>query len=176
MASFVRRGRYVAQVRRVVSSRAEPTQTNTKPDGLSCPGTTPPILPPDAASAAAGTLVTGGSRLSEGAIILITLRARVLGINLLRLEATIEATPARLKQVNRLLPSPSSSARVRAQTLARQAPRARREHTPEARLRQARVIGSRLNEALRLLAEGSASLAATTEHRSSPAHQARTLR
>ncbi len=157
----------MAQVRRVVSSRAEPTQTKTKPDDLSCPGTTPLVSPPDAASAAAGTLVTGGSRLSEGAIILITLRARVLGINLLRLEATIEATPARLKKVkvNRLLPLPSSSARFRAQTLARHAPLALREHTPEARPPQARVIGSRLNEALGYLDEGAVTLAAVTEHR-----------
>lgn len=123
------------------------------------------FLPPDAAPAASGRLVTGGSRLSEGAIIHATLRARVLGINLLRLEATIEAAPAQLKKVNRLPPSLSSSARPWAEAPPRPRQRALREQGPETRPRQARVIGSRLNEALGFLDEGAASLAAATEHR-----------
>ncbi len=121
-------------------------------------------LPPHAAPAASGRLVTGGSRLSQGAIIHATIRARVLGINLLRLEATIEAAPAQLKKVNRLPPPLSSSARPWAETpWPRQ--RALREQSPETRPRQVRVIGSRLNEALGFLDEGTASLAAATEHR-----------
>ncbi|MGI8552922.1 MAG: hypothetical protein ACR2PL_19360, partial [Dehalococcoidia bacterium] len=62
----------------------------------------PRRMPPGAA-AGYGTLVPGGSRLSEGTIIHGTVRARVLGVNLLWLEATIEAAPAQLKKEQRVL-------------------------------------------------------------------------
>lgn len=124
----------------------------------------PVVLPPNA-EPASGRLVTGGSRLSEGAIIHATIRARVLGITLLRLEATIEVAPAQLKQVNRLPPTLSPSARPWAETPPRQRQRALGEQGLNARPPQARVIGSRLNEALGYLDEGAATLAAVTEHR-----------
>ncbi len=112
-------------------------------------------LSPDAATGY-GTLVPGGSRLSQGTIIHGTIRARVLGVNLLWLEATIEAAPAQLKKVQRVLPPLSWSAQPRPETPPR----------PLAALsRQEPVIGNKLHEALAFLDEGAASLAAANEHR-----------
>ena len=134
-----------------------PRRPQTRPRDLNRAAAASVVLPPDAAPAS-GRLVTGGSRLSEGAIIHATIRARVLGINLLRLEATIDVAPAQLKQVNRLPPTLSPSARPWAETPPRQRQRALDEQGLKARPPQARVIGSRLTEALGYLDEGAASL------------------
>lgn len=110
------------------------------------PTAAPSLLSSDTASAGYETLVIGGSRLSEGTIIHGTVRARLLGVNLLRLEATIEAAPARLTNVQHLVPTVGSFARPRAVALPG----------------QARVVGSKLDEALGYLDEGAASLAAAS--------------
>lgn len=104
-------------------------------------------------------LITGGSRLSEGAIIHATVRARVFGVKLLRLEASVHAAPAQLRKVDRLLSVMDSTAPGREVA-------ARRPTGPPAELRMSAgdraAIGTRLDEALVLLDEGAASLAAVT--------------
>ncbi len=125
----------------------------------------PRCLAPDVATAGYGTLVRGGSRLSEGTIIHGTIRARVLGVNLLWLEATIEAAPAQLTKAQRVLPPLSWSAQPRPETPPR----------PEltALIRQKPVIGNKLHEALAFLEEGAASLAAANEHRTAARRRTR---
>lgn len=113
----------------------------------------------DAATAAYLKPVGEGARMSEGAIIHVTLRARVLGLRLLRLEATIEAAPAQPVKVQRLQPPVRSSTRPRS----------------EAFSLEGRVIGSRLDEALCFIDEGSASLAAANENRPLPRRRGRIL-
>jgi hypothetical protein len=125
---------------------------------LGSPAAAPRLSPPDTFPAAYRTLVAGGSRLSEGAIIHATLRARVLGVNLLKVDATIEAAPGQLQRVQRLVPLLGSSARARPQALPLQG--------LEAFPRQGRALGSKLDQALGLLDEGAASLAAAKEDRS----------
>jgi hypothetical protein len=111
-----------------------------------------------------GAVVTGGSRLSAGAIIHATVWARVFGLNLVRLEARIEATPAQLKKVERVLPSLNPSAVPFSPTRSGR----KRESYAERGLpfppRQEQIIGRRLHEALDLLNEGAASLAAAGQH------------
>ncbi len=119
--------------------------------------TAPRPLTPDADTAGYSALVTGGSRLSQGAIIHATVYARVLRVNLLRLDATIEAAPAQLNKVRRLVLSLGSSARPGPEPLPRPRP----------------VIGSSLDQALGLLNEGAASLAATKERRPPPQQRRR---
>lgn len=133
--------------------------------GMKSHAAVPGRLPPDGTTAGHGTLVPGGSRLSKGTIIHGTIRARVLGVNLLWLDATIEAAPAQLKKTQRVLPPLSWSAQPRPETPPRPG--------PAALPRQERVIGNKLPEALAFLDEGAASLAAANEHRT--AGRSRTL-
>lgn len=89
-----------------------------------------------------------GRRLSEGAVIHASVLGRVMGVRLLRLEATLVATPAAsVAQPRPLLPALPSRA----------APRARAVSAPN------RVIGSSLGEALSFIDESAASLAAAKQ-------------
>jgi hypothetical protein len=120
------------------------------------------VLPSDAARLPHSTLVTGGSRLSEGTIIQASVRARVFGIHLLRLEARIEAAPARLEKTQHILSSLTSSARPWSVARSRRDPPALTAPRLQSSTRQGRVVGERLDEALGLLDEAAVSLAATS--------------
>ena len=124
-----------------------------------------PVVDARSSQARAQTLVPGGSRLSEGAIIRATVRARVFGLNLIRLEARIEAAPAQLQRIERLLRPQISSAPVGPaprppQGLGRSVNQLQRPGPAPTQ-----VVGSRLNEAMDLLNQGAASLAAANENR-----------
>lgn len=90
-------------------------------------------------------LGAGGRRLSEGAVIQVSARARLMGVRLLRLEATIVASPAATEKRQR--PDATSRAWPRPAPLA----------VPEG------VIGSKLGEAICVLDEGAVRLAGTQE-------------
>jgi hypothetical protein len=120
------------------------------------------VLPSHAARLPHSTLVTGGSRLSEGTIIQASVRARVFGIHLLRIEARIEAAPARLEKTEHILPSLNSSAQPWSETRSRRDPPAPTAPRPQPSTRQGRVVGERLDEALGLLEEAAVSLATTS--------------
>lgn len=120
------------------------------------------ILTPHEGLNTRGTLDAGGSRLSEGAIIHVVARVQVFGLNLVRLEARIDAAPARLRKVERLLPSFHPSA-ARPTTRSDRDPERSGEQGWHLPPKREPVIGSRLGEALDLLSEGAASLAAASE-------------
>ena len=140
---------------------------------LSNPAAPPRLLPPDADTGSYGSLIIGGSHLSAGTVIHATVRARVLGFNLLRLEAIVEAAPAQLTKLQQLLAPPGGSARPH-EMPARQELKALSGQRFKPLPKQERAIGSKLNEALSYLNEGAASLAAANEHRPPPQRQSRT--
>ena len=123
------------------------------------------ILPSGTRPVPYGALVTGGSRLSEGAIIHAAVAAQLLGLKVLRLEARIEATPAQLERLERLPPSPEAASA--AQPAARSHPKPQRYGDRTRHLRAARepIIGSRLKEAMDLLAEGAEGLATAGDNK-----------
>jgi hypothetical protein len=104
-------------------------------------------------------LVTGGSRLSEGTIIHAAVQAQVLGVNLVRLEARIEAAPAQLAEGQRRPPALDVSTGATAPAPPDQYAEYGR-HLPPA---GEPVTGSRLVQAVDLLRQGAASLAAPGE-------------
>ncbi len=128
------------------------------------------IVPSRAGAVTYGALVTGGSRLSEGAIIHAAVDAQLLGLKVLRLEARIEATPAQLERLERLPPSPKAASA--AQPTARSHPKPQRYGERRRHLRPGRepIIGSRLKEAMDLLTEGAESL--TTAANNKPPERA----
>jgi hypothetical protein len=120
------------------------------------------VRPSDAGPLLHSTLVTGGSRLSEGTIIQASVRARVFGVRLLRLEARIEAAPARLEKTKHIVPTLNSSAQPCSETRSRRDPPVPTAPRLQPSTRQGRVVGERLDEALGLLDEAAVSLATTS--------------